>query len=236
MTIRQARTGDGSVITKLIPMALHDPHPSAELLAMGAHVDENGGRPDSIRYMAEPRGRRGAGRTVPINSLGSVRIADHQGRPVGLSYTVMPGNWIGRRSGLPLRMAAQLAERFTELNLLAVLPSHRGRGYGTALLEDVISRYRAAGYTALMVTTEDRADARLRPFYERHGFTFAPRGIPWRIRFWTRRDITSLYTDMNDDQYIGMLPLAPHVTTTPPQLLTGPWPTITGIMDERPAA
>lgn len=75
-----------------------------------------------------------------------------------------------------------LAERTGEIETLSVLPSERGQGTGTELLEEVRRQLRARGVQeiALHVVHTNRDALR---FYERHGFdTFAllvrSRGAP----------------------------------------------------------
>ncbi len=60
-----------------------------------------------------------------------------------------------------------------EVRLLAVAPAARGRGVGSALLEECERRARRAGATALGLHTEDIMEAAVR-MYERRGFVRAP--------------------------------------------------------------
>ncbi len=62
---------------------------------------------------------------------------------------------------------------YPELRLLAVSPSVRGRGIGTLLMEECISRARQAGATALGLHTGDSMVVAL-PMYERRGFVRIP--------------------------------------------------------------
>ncbi len=59
-------------------------------------------------------------------------------------------------------------ERTPEL-AIAVVPNARGRGVGSALLEALLARARAAGYAAISLSV-DRRNAGAIELYERHGF------------------------------------------------------------------
>ncbi len=60
-----------------------------------------------------------------------------------------------------------------EVRLLAVAPAARGKGVGSALLEECIQRARRAGAQALGLHTEDIMEAAVH-MYERKGFVRAP--------------------------------------------------------------
>jgi ribosomal protein S18 acetylase RimI-like enzyme len=67
---------------------------------------------------------------------------------------------------------ADLGEEVTELQVLAVVPRHQGRGLGGRLLEATVAQASARGSRLLwLVTTNDNLDA-LR-LYQRHGFRLA---------------------------------------------------------------
>jgi len=57
---------------------------------------------------------------------------------------------------------------------LAVLPAHQGRGLGSTLLETLLSRLAESGHERVRLTAR-ADDARLRSFYEDHGFTVVDR-------------------------------------------------------------
>ena len=59
--------------------------------------------------------------------------------------------------------------RWPEVRLLAVAPSARGRGVGTALMNECIHRARSVGATAVTLHTTDLMQAAMR-LYERLGF------------------------------------------------------------------
>lgn len=66
-----------------------------------------------------------------------------------------------------------------KLERFAVLPEHRGRGHGRALVERLLADARAAGYAVFVL----HAQAHLEPFYatfgfERRGARFVEAGIP----------------------------------------------------------
>jgi ribosomal protein S18 acetylase RimI-like enzyme len=52
---------------------------------------------------------------------------------------------------------------------IAVVPNARGKGVGSALLEALLSRARAAGYPAISLSV-DRANSGAIELYQRHGF------------------------------------------------------------------
>lgn len=215
--IRLSRQGDGPVVRKLLPMTLDVVPPEAWELVGAADA----GYPD----MRELRLNRSAtGRTKDTTHLVSLRIAEEDGQPVGMAYAAPPLGWIVRRSGLNLNQVARLTGRLAELEMLAVLPRYRGNGHGEALLKDVIERYRAEGYTVLLVI----ADKKVVPYYERYGFTFAQPGDPFRVVFWRGRQLSALYQDLDAPQALGMLPLADTVQVTRPD--AGP-PVISGLLD-----
>ncbi len=60
-----------------------------------------------------------------------------------------------------------------EIRLLAVAPAARGRGVGTALMEECLRRARAAGASAIGLHTMDVMEVAVR-MYERMGFVPAP--------------------------------------------------------------
>jgi ribosomal protein S18 acetylase RimI-like enzyme len=60
-------------------------------------------------------------------------------------------------------------ERTPEL-AIAVVPSARGKGIGTALLDALLGRARSAGYPAISLSV-DRNNAGAIELYQRHGFT-----------------------------------------------------------------
>jgi len=60
-----------------------------------------------------------------------------------------------------------------EIRLLAVAPAARGRGVGTALMEECLRRARAAGACAIGLHTVDVMEVAVR-MYERMGFVPAP--------------------------------------------------------------
>jgi len=61
-------------------------------------------------------------------------------------------------------------DRAAKLERFAVLPAHRGRGHGRALVARLVAEARAAGYAVLVV----HAQTHLERFYA--GFGFARRG------------------------------------------------------------
>jgi GNAT superfamily N-acetyltransferase len=60
-----------------------------------------------------------------------------------------------------------------EVRLMAVAPSARGQGIGTALLQECVRRARRSGATTLGLHTHDAMQAAVR-LYERAGFVRAP--------------------------------------------------------------
>jgi GNAT superfamily N-acetyltransferase len=69
--------------------------------------------------------------------------------------------------------AAAGGTEWPEVRLLAVLPSARGQGVGTALMAECVRRARQAGAAALGLHTMDMMRAAMR-MYERMGFVHVP--------------------------------------------------------------
>lgn len=229
MTVRTTRPGDGDAVKRLIPMAMHGDEGPPNLANLPAAADQ--GLLEDRRGVFSLVSRR-TGEAHESNALMSFRVAEHFGQPAGITYCGPPIYWTRERSGLPIRPMILVTERLMELQLLAVLPEYRHMGYGARLLSDVIHRYRTEGYTALMVVVSGRADRRLLPWYERHGFVFAPRGRPYKIQFWRYRpQHVADYTHIGDDQHLGMLPLAETVDIEPPTIYTDNMPVLTGLLD-----
>ena len=53
-----------------------------------------------------------------------------------------------------------------QIRFMAVDPAAQGRGLGTAILQELEQRARAAGATSIVLNSRDDA----RPFYQKHGF------------------------------------------------------------------
>ena len=88
-------------------------------------------------------------------------IAIDAGFPVGAAWYRLFG---AERPGYGF-----VDERTPEL-AIAVVPSARGKGVGTALLEALLGRAREAGYPTLSLSV-DRNNAGAIELYERHGFS-----------------------------------------------------------------
>lgn len=93
--------------------------------------------------------------------------------------------------GDPLGMLS-LLDKHSELDLVAVQPSARGRGYGSRLVQWLDSELEHRGVRAWFgnVTSNLETD-RLREFYRRHGFEIVPdfQPLPPLLgRSWMRRD------------------------------------------------
>nr|WP_246391113.1 GNAT family N-acetyltransferase [Nocardioides soli] len=89
---------------------------------------------------------------------------------------VAAGSVLASRQGLPDRLGVlPLIDKHSELDLLAVDDSHRGLGYGSALLDHLESALAARGVRAWFGNVTVNLDAvSLRMFYRRHGFTVLP--------------------------------------------------------------
>ena len=91
---------------------------------------------------------------------------------------------LGRVEGTPVatarwRTVSYGEEIVAKLERFAVLPQHRGEGYGTALVRYVLDDARRAGFSAFLI----HAQAHLEDWYEQLGFhstgrTFEEVGIP----------------------------------------------------------
>jgi ribosomal protein S18 acetylase RimI-like enzyme len=90
-------------------------------------------------------------------------IAIRDGFPVGAAWYRL---FTARRPGYGF-----VDERTPEL-AIAVVPSARGAGVGSALLEALLERARAAGHEAVSLAV-DRENAGAIALYERHGFVRA---------------------------------------------------------------
>jgi len=88
-------------------------------------------------------------------------IAIDAGFPVGAAWYRLFG---AERPGYGF-----VDERTPEL-AIAVVPSARGKGVGTALLEALLGRAREAGYPTISLSV-DRNNAGAIELYERHGFS-----------------------------------------------------------------
>lgn len=93
--------------------------------------------------------------------LGFVLVAELDGRGAGVAYVSMV--WALEHGG-----------RSAWLEELYVPPELRGAGIGTALLRAAIEECRSIGCAALDIEI-DADHERVRPLYERHGFTPLPR-------------------------------------------------------------
>lgn len=96
----------------------------------------------------------------------SAVIAILDGFPVGAAwYRLFPSGHPGY--GFVNEQTPELA--------IAVVPSARGKGVGSALLATLLDRARADGYTALSLSV-DRFNAAAIALYERHGFAAVEEG------------------------------------------------------------
>jgi GNAT superfamily N-acetyltransferase len=87
-------------------------------------------------------------------------VAESEGEPIGYAFvTVGPGyaSW-------------QTGERLAELETLSVLPDHRGRGVGAALLDAVWAHLSTLGVEDMAITTTT-TNVDSHRFYEREGFS-----------------------------------------------------------------
>jgi GNAT superfamily N-acetyltransferase len=104
--------------------------------------------------------RRGQYEGWLVESEAFILLAERQGRPVGYAMVCV-------REGSP---TWPLSERAGELETLSVLPSERGGGTGTALLEAVRKELEGRGVTEVSLHAVATNNDAIR-FYERHGFT-----------------------------------------------------------------
>ncbi|MFI6427947.1 GNAT family N-acetyltransferase [Promicromonospora sp. NPDC050880] len=100
-------------------------------------------------------------------TLGAFDGTDLVGFVYGFDY--QPGHWWPQQVGPALAHAghAGWTDDAFELNELEVLPEHQGRGHGTALLRELLSR--VAHRHTLLSTTADPGD-RAKVLYRRLGF------------------------------------------------------------------
>lgn len=231
--IRPAEPGDGNTLRKLIH-ASNKYAPAQDSDGVIAVVDE---RPYPDITGGSLR-RRKTDKFHPINALTTMRIASVRGKAVGFSYSAPPLIWLPQQKHLPTRHIAAMTDRFTELELLAVDPRFQRRGIASALVDDVMTRYRDAGYRAMMVMINREPDGdELTAWYTRRGFTFAEWGVPYLIQPWSARPLTLMYDNLKGHQRIGIIPLADPVRCEPSKpagIIGGPVPippTCVGILD-----
>ena len=94
-------------------------------------------------------------------------VAEQGGAIVG-NVLLYPALSIGpTRDGVPVRRL------WPEVRLLAVAPAARGRGIGTALMQECVRRARQSGAGVLTLHTTELMQAAMR-VYERMGFVRAP--------------------------------------------------------------
>ena len=94
-------------------------------------------------------------------------VAEQGGGIVG-NVLLYPARSIGStRDGVPVRRL------WPEVRLLAVAPAARGRGIGTALMQECVRRARQSGAGVLTLHTTELMQAAMR-VYERMGFVRAP--------------------------------------------------------------
>lgn len=87
-------------------------------------------------------------------------IAERKAIPVGYAFVTVGPGYASWATG----------DRLAELETLSVLPAHRGKGVGEALLDSVWSRLVDIDVRELVVTTAvTNLDSHR--FYERHGFS-----------------------------------------------------------------
>jgi len=94
-------------------------------------------------------------------------VAEDGGALVGTVLLLPAGTVFATPDGTSFTLASP------EVRLLAVTPSARGKGVARALMEECISRARAAGAPALTLHTADVMAVAMR-LYERMGFARAP--------------------------------------------------------------
>jgi GNAT superfamily N-acetyltransferase len=99
-----------------------------------------------------------------------VLLAKREGAPIGYAMVHL-------RDGSP---TWPLSERAGELETLSVLPTERGNGVGTLLLEAVRRELAALDVTELALHAISTNEASIR-FYERHGFS--------TLALWMRTDV-----------------------------------------------
>lgn len=220
--LRPARPGDGTNLRRLIHMAhpnVPDDHPDK----LCAAVDESP-YPDLYGEILQ---RRSTGKQARADSLLRMRIADVEGTCAAMAYAAPPMIWIPDqlKAGISLRHVAQLAERLTELELLATLPAYRGRRLASRLFDDMVEAYTNAGYTAMMVMLLDTTDRDVAHWYHDRGFFFAPWGHPWMIVPWAGRQIGIAYDHVKPGQRVGFKALAGSVSVEsvqpPPSVFGG---------------
>jgi ribosomal protein S18 acetylase RimI-like enzyme len=143
LCIRDARPSDRDLISVLTLAAYRQYAP-----LMSAHWDKY--RRNIVATLAGVR---------PAEQI----VAEDDGHMVGTVLLYPAGTVFSSADGREVTL------RWPEVRLLAVVPSARGRGVGTALMRECIRRARQAGAAALTLHTTDIMRAAMR-LYERLGF------------------------------------------------------------------
>ncbi|GGK18144.1 GNAT family N-acetyltransferase [Salinarimonas ramus] len=165
VTLRPATPADARTIAVLWDMA--NAGHVASLFARGAR-----GRRSWLDDAADEIGRP-AGEMSWKNAV----VAEHDGDVVGALVALRLTRRMGRVAMLRLppdqrshyELLAQVHGAYF-LRDLAVMPEHRGRGIGSALIDAGVGRARAAGCETLAITTHETNES-FRAHLERRGFT-----------------------------------------------------------------
>lgn len=149
----------------------------------------------------------------PVTVVSSVRVMDRgDGEVIGFSYGCPPMDWILRWARVPsFGIAKKVAGTLNELQMVAVLPRHRGNGLGGRLMADAEERYRKAGYRAVLVTVENKPSSLIN-WYAKQGYMFSQQEEPVSVRYWPNRQLSSLYGCVTTTQRVGFKALAEGVT------------------------
>jgi ribosomal protein S18 acetylase RimI-like enzyme len=200
--IRRPRWGDGKRLVELADMALHGNGDEEYVLKLVRQAEES-----HQEDVVEIRTTKG-----PVPVVSSVRVMDRgDGQVVGFSYGCPPMDWILKFSAAPsFGVAKRIAAALSEIQMVAVLPRYRGRGFGRRLMADCEDRYRAAGYRALLVTVENRPSY-LREWYESQYYWFSQPEEPYHLRYWKNREVDGLFGAITPTQRMGFKALVPGV-------------------------
>jgi 4-diphosphocytidyl-2-C-methyl-D-erythritol kinase len=117
-------------------------------------------REANLRYEGTPHTAHLDGATIPVEAA---RRAVSEGRITVIEVETVVG-WL--YAG---RLGGELC-----LGQVSVLRSHGQRGLGSRLLDDLVTRARAAGERSIVLTTQSDLPWNM-PWYARHGFVVVPR-------------------------------------------------------------
>lgn len=235
ITIRRPQPGDFKTLKRLAAMAVGNYQTQVD--RMLRHVCDTGETTiQTVDFQRVSTGDRGT-----LRMLYRIMVADYHGKPVGMSYTGNPISWTKPLIDWPTADITDMAERFTEIQMIAVEPRHRRKGIATHLLTEAEHTIAHTGMRLVHVGVRDTGDYdRLTDWFTRCGYRFGsgPRPDaddtatwrPWRFQPRTGHDSAfDFHRDNLPGQALGFKALHPSVTVTPGT--DTDQATVTGLLD-----